>query len=107
MTEFISPITGEKMIVADSDFEYKMNWRDAVEACDYLKNGWRLPFKSELLIIYKELHKNNKGKFKPEGYWSKSENSINKYWVVLFESGISQIHNGENKYLVRAIKAIV
>ena len=107
MIEFVSPITGEKMIISLSDFENKMNWQHAIDSCDYLKNGWRLPFRSELLVMYNELHKNNKGNFKPEGYWSKSENGISKSWIVLFDNGVSQIQKTENLFLVRAVRAIV
>jgi hypothetical protein len=55
--ELINKIIGnpakiENLEVAQFDFSDKMNWTDAKAACEELGNGWRLPSKDELNILY-------------------------------------------------------
>ena len=39
MLQIKSPITGERLQVAENDFEEIMNWEQAKNACNYLGNG--------------------------------------------------------------------
>ena len=63
---------GETIEVANKDFTNVMNWWDAIKACKKLGNGWRLPSIDELGAMYEQLHKQDKGNFKNEWYWSSS-----------------------------------
>jgi hypothetical protein len=40
--------------VAEKDMDGKMNWTDATAACKALGNGWRLPTKEELLLMFEK-----------------------------------------------------
>jgi hypothetical protein len=70
MLEIISPITGERLQVAENDLEKKMDWFSAKKKCAKQGSGWRLPTISELELMYKMLHKKGKGNFKNDIYWS-------------------------------------
>ena len=48
-----------------------MNWHDAVKAYTDLGNGWRLPTKYELNLMY--LNKDKIGDFNEDYYWSDME----------------------------------
>ena len=82
-----------------------MNWDDAMKACEGLGNGWRLPSKEELNAMYEQLHKQGKGNFKNEWYWSSSQNDSGGAWVVYFDPGnVGNYGKGLN-YQVRAVRA--
>jgi uncharacterized protein (TIGR02145 family) len=66
-------IAGETMQVAKEDFPEEMHWDQAMSVCEGLGNGWRLPNESELKAMYEQLHKQGKGNFKDEFYWSSSQ----------------------------------
>jgi len=74
MLEINNPITGEKLQVAENDFEKKMSWFSAQEACTELGNEWRLPTQAEIQLMFKELHKIGKGNFNGSDYWTSEEN---------------------------------
>jgi hypothetical protein len=42
------PLTGAKMQVANKDFSDQMTWNKAIDACEKLGSGWRLPTIEEL-----------------------------------------------------------
>lgn len=73
-----NPVTGEKysLIIAKNDFPKKMNWSEAKRACSNLGKGWRLPTIKELEVICKTIHKNGKGNFQDDAYWSIDENTV-------------------------------
>jgi hypothetical protein len=56
--------------VADADFTIKMPQDRAVNACNALGNGWRLPNARELEAMYEQLFVFGKGGFKKDKYWS-------------------------------------
>jgi len=64
------PIRLEKLEVAQYDFPKNMTLDDAKNACRQLGNGWRLPNKNELHLLYK--NKDKIGGFYPEWYISSS-----------------------------------
>ncbi len=117
MLEIISPITGERLQLALNDFEEKLNWFQAKAACNDLGNGWRLPTKSEIEIIYKELYSKGLGSFLAHetiAYWSSTEYSGDNAWYFSFWSGKSFNGNfagfnyskDEAYFNVRAVKSI-
>lgn len=63
---------GQKLEVAEHDFPNKMNWFDAIEACEKLGDGWRLPTKNELKQMFIQLHQKGLGNFKDKCYLSSS-----------------------------------
>ena len=64
LTPLLSPRHGTPEIVAaESDFENRMDWYQAKSACNDLGNGWRLPTKSELKLMFKLLDPNGKRAF--------------------------------------------
>jgi hypothetical protein len=67
----ISPSTGEELQVADRYYDYTFcEWDIAKEKISNIGDGWRLPTKAELVVIYKELHLKGKGAFSNNFYWS-------------------------------------
>lgn len=64
------PILINNLEIAQFDFPdwIEINWNDSILACEYLGNGWRLPTKIELNILYE--NKKNIGGFCDHGYWS-------------------------------------
>jgi hypothetical protein len=72
------PIRIGNLEVAQNDFPAPMNWYDAKKACADLGNGWRLPTKDELNIIYK--NKDKIGGFASSAYWSSSEYGNERAW---------------------------
>ena len=104
------PIRIGKLEVAQFDFPKYMFWVEAVDACKALGSGWRLPTKSELNLLYKNMNKI--GGFAPEGYWSRSRvekslGSIDKAWYQSFADG-KQCSIGFSEYtsLVRAVRSL-
>ena len=63
------------LVVAQNDFQFGMNWDDAKETCAALGDGWRLPTKDELNILYK--NKDKIGGFVNDYYWSSTEGDNN------------------------------
>jgi hypothetical protein len=60
-----------------------MNHDQAVNACADLGNGWRLPTKEELNILYQNRNK-LKGLSRGLSYWTSSEGDKNYYWIGPF-----------------------
>jgi hypothetical protein len=98
-----NPITGVKIQVAKKDFSNKMRHFEAMEACESLGKGWRLPSRDELKELY--LNKKRIGGFSNGFYWSSvSADSWNYYWGINFESGKEIKHDFDTKSNVRAIR---
>ena len=99
-------ITGDTtLIVAKADFPKGMTWEEANEACENLGNGWRLPDKDELAAMYKQLHKEGKGNFSSDYYWSSSPNYSGYAWDVNFDNGNVRTSNENDDDQVRAVRA--
>lgn len=62
-----------------------MDWNQAKKKCADFGKSWRLPTISELKVIYKEMHK--KAIFHPNIYWTGTETSSLRVWVMNFENG--------------------
>jgi len=65
-----------------------MNWDDAMAECEALGDGWHLPTKGELNLLY--LNKDAIGGFVKDYYWSstESEHNADKAWRKDFTNGL-------------------
>ena len=54
--------------IAQYDFPYNTDWVSAKNSCRNMGDGWRLPTRSELNILYQ--NKIKIGNFKNNNYWS-------------------------------------
>ena len=107
MLEITSPNTGERLQVADNDFEYEMTWDQAKDACKNLGDGWRLPNYSELDTIYYELRQKGMGNFKDAYYWSSKENNAKDAWTYNFSDDIANYSKDKTyTYYVRAVRTL-
>ena len=81
-----------------------MTWEDAKKACAYvLANGWRLPTKDELNILYE--NKDKIGGFADNYYWSSTEPDDGDVWVQDFSDGYPVTSGNSGDYYVRAVRA--
>lgn len=103
-----TPIKIFNFEVAENDFPggEKMTWEDAKKACDSLGDGWRLPTKDELNILY--LNRTNLNGFKDSySYWSSTEDG-NLTLLVSFMNGpqVTAVSKSRYGWPVRAIRTI-
>ncbi len=111
LIKLISPDKNLHFQVAQNDFEDRMNWAEAKLGCDHLGDGWRLPSKNELLLMYKELHQKGIGNFIETKYWS-SEEDIESYedyvaWTFDFSDGNFYSNAAKNNaFNVRAVRTL-
>jgi hypothetical protein len=70
-----------------------MNWQEAINACKALGNGWRLPTKDELNVVYKNKDKFGDFnfiislKYTNKYFWSSTEEVYNHISKQSFYSG--------------------
>tara|TARA_R110000764_G_scaffold130666_1_gene218525 strand:- start:407 stop:808 length:402 start_codon:yes stop_codon:yes gene_type:complete len=82
----------------------KTNWEDAMKACADLRDGWRLPTRLELLIMYN--NQDEIGGFAANYYWSSTE-YVNGYaWWQGFGNGNQDVNNKFGNGYVRAVRDI-
>jgi hypothetical protein len=98
-------VAGETIQVAKEDSPLKMNYYNAMSSCEELGNGWRLPDKDELTAMYEQLHKQGKGNFKDDWYWSSSQFEMGCAWGMSFGSGNVSGDNKDVSNKVRAVRA--
>ena len=79
----------------------EMKWMDAIKACENLGDGWRLPTKDELNILYE--NKDKIGGFAYYGYWSSTEDDNYNAWFQSFYDGYQ---DNSNKYLTSYVRAV-
>ena len=106
------PIIGNSIIIdnleiAQNDFPNKMNWDAAKQACAALGNGWRLPEKFELEMIYE--NKDKIGGFADNVYWSISEKDfVGNYIAYAHRMGdpfnVGDFWFKKVEFLVRAVR---
>ncbi len=75
----------------------KMYWDIADGACTYLRDGWRLPTKKELNLLYE--NKEKIGGFKNSNYWSSTGN-----WTQNMTDGLQGKSPRYYKLWVRAVR---
>jgi|688.fasta_scaffold22256_3 hypothetical protein len=105
-----TPITIGTLMIASKDMPEPLDWWEAKEECLRLGDGWRLPTKEELDLIYE--NKSRIGVFKNGGYWSISQ-SANRItndgvlilaWTKNFKTGIKTDYEKKEIGYVRAVK---
>ena len=97
------PIRIGNLEVAQNDFPKTMRWNDAVKACMDLGNGWRLPTKSELNLMY--LNKDKIGGFINFGYWSSMEVGYGEVWRQNFYNADQSYVGKDLALYVRAVRS--
>jgi hypothetical protein len=97
------PVKIGNLEIAQYDFQKKMFWDDAKKACDSLGEGWRLPTKDELNILYE--NKEKIGGFSNSLYWSSTEHDNNGIaWFQFFNNGLQWSNYKLNILSVRAVR---
>ena len=81
-----------------------MKFDEAMKSCVKLGEGWRLPTRNELNILYE--NKNKIGGFGNYTYWSSTEFDINYACYQYFLNGTKSNNQKVNLMHVRAIKFI-
>ena len=83
----------------------RMDCREATKACADLGDGWRLPTKDELNILYE--NKDKIGGFAGTSYWSSTEEGSTNAWIQSFGVGSQgyNIKGHANGKLVRSVRA--
>ena len=97
------PIRIGSIEVAQNYFPKIMDWDDAVKACTDLGNGWRLPTKYELNLMY--LNKDKIGDFANSWYWSSTEYSNGNAWCQYFVGGTADTYAKNYGCYVRAVRS--
>jgi hypothetical protein len=80
------------------------NWEDANTECALLGEGWRLPTRAELLLMYK--NKDVVGGFASNAYWSSTEFDNFNVWRQSFSFGTQDFNDKSFNYYVRAVRSI-
>ena len=89
--------------IAPNDFPNTLNWDDAKITCEALGDGWRLPSKDELKILYE--NKDKIGGFADRVYWSSTEH-VSFAWAQYFVNGFQHDYIKNDPYYVRAVRTI-
>ena len=90
------------LVVAQHDFPDMMNWLDAKSACERQGEGWRLPTKDELNILYQ--NKNKIGGFAGHYYCSFTEYTDGIVLLKDFNNGKQNYGSKDGRYNVRAVR---
>ena len=76
---------GEQIEVYPKNLDGAYSWNDAIAACEALGDGWHLPTKEELNLLFSNKEKIDG--FKEGDYWSCSEYSTTAAWGQHWHSG--------------------
>lgn len=106
MSEILITASGVKIEVATFDFNDKMNWSDATNACKALGDGWRLPTVEEFELIFSDLFQKGKGNFQISYYWTCDEIMDDTAWDFYFVAGKAYGYFKSETYYVRAVRYI-
>ena len=82
----------------------KMNWDAAMKACADLGDGWRLPTRLELLLMYNK--QDEIGGFADNYYWSSTESVFYNAWEQNFNCNYQNNTNKNGFNYVRAVRTI-
>jgi hypothetical protein len=100
-----TPIQIENLEVAQFDFPEKMSWIDAnYGACKKLGDGWRIPDKDELNILFQ--NKDQIGGFDGDSYWSSTILLRNSVYFQNFLDGNQDHCDKSEEHTVRAVRSI-
>ena len=81
----------------------RMNWYEAKKACKNLGDGWRLPTKDELNLLFQNSGKI--GGFANVIYWGSAESGGSNAWKQSFFIGYQGFSNKSSYGYVRAVRA--
>ncbi|MGK0391762.1 MAG: hypothetical protein ACI94Y_004529 [Maribacter sp.] len=96
---------GQEGLVCQTNDLGSMDWANAVSLCDRLGDGWRLPTKAELNLMYTNLHNRGRGNFVNEYYWSSSDNNDRtNVWDQDFSNGVPNF--GEKVGYLEYVRAV-
>ena len=95
-------VKGQKLEIYTVDLEL-ITFDEARKTYEKLGAGWRIPTNTELEEMYYQLHKNGKGNFKSEDYWSSSPTSYGN-WAIDFKNGSK--HNGSSQYTKKYVRLV-
>lgn len=111
----------EKLIITDNNIRYEiyphdlgygngtidgiMSWHYAMESCKRLGDGWRLPTKDELYLLYKK--KENLGILPLHGYWSSSEVDKDHAHYQYFFTGVQYVFDKSFPSFARPIRILI
>ena len=99
---------GEQIEVYPKNLDGAYSWNDAIAACEALGDGWHLPTKEELNLLFSNKEKIDG--FKEGDYWSCSEYSTTNAWSQNWHSGYPGAQGNVDKssaYYVRAVRRSV
>ncbi len=82
----------------------KHNWEDAKKVCADLGNGWRLPTREELHLMW--VNRESIGNFAVAYYWSSSEYDNGFAWGQSFGNGGQYNYDKLTTDYVRAVRDI-
>ena len=82
----------------------KMKWDEAKKACADLGDGWRLPTRIELIVMYQ--NQDELGGFANDFFWSSTEFNNLEAWYQLFLNGFQNGLSKTNTNYVRAVRDI-
>ena len=85
------------------DETYRATWEEAQRLASTHGQGWCLPTKDELALLYKQ--KNVVGGFCNTNYWSSTENVSSYAWYQSFADGYQNANDKDDVFRVRAVRA--
>jgi hypothetical protein len=97
-----SELPGLPFEVREQDEPDLMTWPEAMDKFKDNPDGWRLPTKDELSLMYQ--HKDILGGFASAYYWSSSENSSNYAWCQNFYNGDQYNYSKTNTKRFRVVR---
>ena len=100
------PIKIGNLLVAQHDFPIRMRWEDAIKECQALGEGWRLPTKIELNILYKNKAKISGFSIDYSYCTSMDAERTSIAWIQQFEDGLQASTSKYNNSFVRAVKSL-
>lgn len=84
----------------------KLNWFDAIQQCKTIGDGWIMPDRNQLQIIYKEFYKNGLGDLVNGFYWTGEQYTTQYAWSQNFDTGVQHSYTKFHKNNVRPIRII-
>ena len=91
------------LIAMKNDLPGEYKWDNAITACNELGNGYRLPNKEELNLLYQQMH--IIGGFANSNYWSSTRFVSSFAWGQYFGNGIQLNYYKYTTMCVRAVRA--
>ena len=95
----------KKIELYPNNLDGYMNWNEAVDACEKLGDGWRLPNMDELNGLFSD-YKKGIIDFGNYGCWSSESYGSESAWSKGFHTGNIYINPKENLNLVRPVRDV-